>query len=307
MIRPLLPLFRQQIEDYLQQHDHITPCNDSSNHSRAYTRNRIRAELIPALESYNRQVKSRLYQLTDLVSEEEKVWTELTQQALSTILVEKNEANYRIDVKKFLDLPVALQRRTVKLILDCLLMKTSNEISLDMVDQVRRYAVHKHPAAEAHITGGILIKREYEQLYFTYRCMQQKEKTNAIVTRLVIPGITQLSFFGGEIETFWADQRSDQPLFDHQTAVFDAEKINQPLFVRSRQAGDRMTCFGLNGTKKVKDLLMESKIPRNQRDRCPIVVMGDQILWIPGIRRSNVAPVTNDTERVLYLIWHPPA
>jgi tRNA(Ile)-lysidine synthase len=119
---------------------------------------------------------------------------------------------------------------------------------------------------------------------------------------LKIPGITVLSGFLGSLEAV----ESETPLPyrpGKHVAVFDGDLVERPLVVRSRRPGDRMGCFGMNGSKKLKDLFMEAKIPRKLRDRFPVVVAGDRILWVPGVRRSDLAPVTKDTRRFLYLLW----
>lgn len=303
IIRPLLHIFRHEIEDYIDQVDVPPPRQDTSNLSTLYTRNRIRLELLPELQSYNKQVKSKLLQLSEIASAEEQVWSELTKQALEEMILDQNEANYQLDVKKFIDLPVALQRRTVKLILDCLIKNSSNEITLEAIDKVRKCATHKNPTTELHISGGIRIKKEYEHLLFTYLVEQRTMKPYPVKTQLMIPGITKLFYFHGEIETFITDRLLDEVQQNQEQVVFDLEQLNEPLFVRSRRAGDRISYFGLNGSKKVKKLFMESKIPKSRRDQYPIVVMGEQIIWIPGIRRSDIAPVTSKTKKFLYLIW----
>lgn len=301
LIRPLLKVWRSEIEGYLQEYQ-LIPREDSSNRETYYTRNRIRHHLIPELGTYNPKVKKAFLQLADIVAHEEKVWDQLTQDAFSQILIKKDQANYWIDVTKFLDLPVALQRRTVKLILDCLTKeKRTAEMTLEMVDYVRKLAAHHHPSAEAHIAGGILIKKEYERLHITY--FTEHRYSHPVAVPLNIPGITPLPDFHGEIEALLVDQKLQHIEPNHTQVVFDAEKLTQPLMVRSRKNGDRIRLFGMNGSKKVKELFMEAKIPRDQRNDYPIVTTEKQIIWIPGIRRSCYAPISDQTEKFLYLIW----
>jgi tRNA(Ile)-lysidine synthase len=59
----------------------------------------------------------------------------------------------------------------------------------------------------------------------------------------------------------------------------------------------------MRGRKKVKSLMMEAKIPKKMRSRYPLVGSGDEIIWIPGVRRSDLAPATASTKRFLYLLW----
>lgn len=300
-IRPLLNVFRSEIERYLQENE-LVPREDQTNRETYYTRNRIRHHLIPELCTYNPKAKKAFLQLTDIVTHEEDIWNQLTKDALSKVLVKKNQANYWLDVTKFLDLPVALQRRTVKLILDCLAKKKATaEMTLEIIDHVRKLAAHHHPSAEAHIAGGILIKKEYERLHITY--LTDHRLSHPVAIPLNIPGTTKLPDFHGEIEAFLVDQNLKDIELNHEQVVLDADKISQPLMVRSRKKGDRIHLFGMEGSKKVKELFMEAKIPRDQRDSYPIVATEQQIIWIPGIRRSSYAPISKDTKIFLYLIW----
>jgi tRNA(Ile)-lysidine synthase len=83
---------------------------------------------------------------------------------------------------------------------------------------------------------------------------------------------------------------------------FDLDRLELPLSVRSRSAGDRIQPYGLNGTKKVKDMFIDAKIPPSQRDAVPLIVDAKgQILWIPGLRHSKHAPVQTETVHVLHM------
>jgi tRNA(Ile)-lysidine synthase len=79
---------------------------------------------------------------------------------------------------------------------------------------------------------------------------------------------------------------------------FDLDELQFPLTVRNRHAGDRMAISGLNGTKKVKDIFIDDKVPPRLRDRLPLVLDAqNRVLWLPG-RRSAYAKPTAETTRI---------
>ena len=85
-------------------------------------------------------------------------------------------------------------------------------------------------------------------------------------------------------------------------AIFDAELLSLPLSVRPLKAGDRVRPFGLGAEKKVKEILIDRKIPRDERWGRPVVCdYRGEILWIPGVIRSSHAPVTPKTRRTIVL------
>jgi len=91
--------------------------------------------------------------------------------------------------------------------------------------------------------------------------------------------------------------------------VFDAAAIRLPLTIRALRAGDRIRPFGggarrnpRDGGKKVKEILIDRKIPRDDRWGRPVVCdAGGAILWIPGVLRSAHAPVTPETRKTALL------
>ena len=81
---------------------------------------------------------------------------------------------------------------------------------------------------------------------------------------------------------------------------FDAASIRMPLSVRPLRAGDRIRPFGLNAEKKVKEILIDRKVPKDERWGRPVVCDGNgTILWIPGVLRSAHAPVTSATRKTI--------
>jgi tRNA(Ile)-lysidine synthase len=84
--------------------------------------------------------------------------------------------------------------------------------------------------------------------------------------------------------------------------TIDAFAAAGGLAVRSRLAGDSLRPFGLGGRKKLQDVLVDRKVPRNERDRVPIVVDAqDRILWVGGHVVSEDARVTDRTQSVVIL------
>ena len=69
--------------------------------------------------------------------------------------------------------------------------------------------------------------------------------------------------------------------------------------IRSFRPGDRFAPLGMNGHKKVKDLFQEKKVARRRRGLIPIVVSGDEIIWVAGIRQAECGKMNSNTKRIL--------
>jgi tRNA(Ile)-lysidine synthase len=119
---------------------------------------------------------------------------------------------------------------------------------------------------------------------------------------LARPGVTTIPEIGRAIEARCFDRRAGYVPPRHADRVaFDADAVPYPLAVRSRRPGDRFRPFGSPGGRRLKSTLIDARVPRWERDRLPLVVAGDAVLWIAGLRRSALAPVTDGTRRVLEL------
>jgi tRNA(Ile)-lysidine synthase len=78
-------------------------------------------------------------------------------------------------------------------------------------------------------------------------------------------------------------------------AGFDWERMQKPLYIRSRRPGDRFKPAGMGGTKKVKDFLIDAKVPGASRNHIGILASPDEIYWIVGMRRDERGKITNET------------
>ncbi len=83
----------------------------------------------------------------------------------------------------------------------------------------------------------------------------------------------------------------------------DADRVVWPLLVRTWQPGDRLQPFGMQGHKKVSDLLTDARVPAAIRRNALVVMSGEKVLWVPGLRRSAAALLTPRTRRAVVLRW----
>jgi tRNA(Ile)-lysidine synthase len=122
-----------------------------------------------------------------------------------------------------------------------------------------------------------------------------------------VPGLTKLEPCGASFEAIVTDEALEADKWGMRWAVFDAAKVTGTLRVRTRKRGDRIHIIGMDGHKKVKDLFIDEKISRKERDMWPLVTDEADILWIPGLRRSAKALITDDTRQRIYLFYRQEA
>lgn len=86
------------------------------------------------------------------------------------------------------------------------------------------------------------------------------------------------------------------PVNDPTVAYFDSKILRNGLWVRYRNDGDRIAPFGMRGTKKLSDLFNDAKLSLEMKDRVPLLMSGNNIVWAAGVRASRHYPVTDSTE-----------
>ena len=92
---------------------------------------------------------------------------------------------------------------------------------------------------------------------------------------------------------------------DEFTLYVDYDRVQGALFIRNRRPGDRFIPYGMDGSKKIKDYFIDEKISKDKRDKIPLIVDGENILWILGYRSNDLYKVTDKTKRVLKIKVKP--
>ncbi|MCM3786510.1 tRNA lysidine(34) synthetase TilS [Neobacillus mesonae] len=304
LIRPCLRINKTDLVQLCEHHD-LPYVVDSSNLSRKYRRNSIRLDVLPFLGQYNGQLTESLNRLAELMSVEDEYMEDNSQQ-LFTEMVRISKDNLTFKVTDFRDLHVALQRRLIKLILNYL---PSNDDFVDFsrIETIRRGVVQTEPTTWSHDIGqGIVCMREYDTIIFSTQKSSVMEHYNYQLDFL--DGDTQLDLteIGKKLRLSYLDEIR-RPVSASE-ALFDANTFIWPLTIRSRLPGDTMKVMGLNGSKKVKDIFIDAKIPPSLRSRIPVICDGaGNIIWIPGVRRSIHSPVTEDSASIIRMLVEEPS
>lgn len=298
LLRPLLSIYKKELLRYceLNKLDYMT---DSSNASLKYVRNRIRHEVLPYLSQFNPKLTASLSRTAEVMAAEHEYMDREARAALERIAACDSDS-WRLSRADFLSVPVALQRRMIKLILSYLCAEL--EVDYGKVEAVRAAILRGTPPnAHLDLGEGIVFRREYEALLLAKIDPDNPPPYSYEVSEL--PAIIDISEFNAAL-TIKVLDRSAFLASDcaNDEAYFDLEHIRLPLTLRSRQHGDRIALPGMTGRKKVKELFMEEKISPSLRQRWLLVEDAEgRILWIPGLRRSRHAETCPQTFRILHM------
>jgi tRNA(Ile)-lysidine synthase len=302
LIRPFLRIYKSEVLQHCEEH-RLSFCIDSSNAQNKYVRNQIRHELIPLLKQYNPQLPEALNRLADVMGLEEDFLKQEVDTAYQKLVVEAANG-LQLPRSGFALVHPALQRRLIKLILSYLAPNAS-AVDFLSTEKVRSAILQDTPTTlTLNLGDHIIFTREYEEMYFQFDSALSGGFHFSLESgegQLELPDGMRLSYFISE-----SDALKHQKLGrTHELAFFDLDALIFPLYVRNRLDGDRMEIRGLNGSKKVKDIFIDAKLPQRKRNQVPLIVDAmERILWIPGFRRSVHALATANTTRLLCMELH---
>lgn len=269
-VRPLLDVRRAEIERFIARQG-VEPVRDPSNEDRRFSRVRLRLDWLPALAKENPRIVEALLALAD----------DARFRATGRNAVATNEA-----------LPALPPRVSARL---ARLAAQGGSASLD-------------------VPGG-RVEVRYGQLAF--------EAAGSAAPQ-PLPGKASLArpTSEGHVEVAWPGSpftlvarlvpldfgsrpaaRSERGLHAGDAVLFDADCLVWPLTVRSWRTGDRLRPRGGRGSRKLQDLFVDAKVPRDERPRVPVLVdAAGQVLWVAGLRASERGAPTEATRTCVQIV-----
>ncbi|MBU8881399.1 tRNA lysidine(34) synthetase TilS [Bacillus sp. FJAT-29790] len=280
IIRPFLCVNRNEIENYCSENG-LDPRRDPSNEKGIYSRNRFRKEIMPFLKKENPQVHEHFQRFSEEIQSDEAFLQELTVQKMNKVMTKKTAEEIIINIEDFQAMPMPLQRRGIQLILNYLYQERPATLSALHIEKVISLMSSPHPSGTLDFPNGLHIVRSYKKckfLFHLHRVQSYRFEMNG-------PGKIDLPNGGCIVMEF-----TDCPdgINQMNTILLNHNDTQFPLVIRTRKDGDRMSLKGMQGTKKVKDIFIDQKIPVQDRNAWPIVTdCNDQILWVPGLKKFH--------------------
>jgi tRNA(Ile)-lysidine synthase len=307
IIRPLIEVRRADITAYLSVH-RISYVEDASNTDLRFRRNRIRHQLIPLLQDhYNPNITAALNRMAGLCRDEQNWLNSILQPQLEKARIASEPARLELRADILIKLPHAVQRRLIRMAMRKW-MGNLRRLGVDHIEAVIELLHRNDTGCRLSLPQKVTVERTMDGLQFVNdstmlenRVLQAPKFQYSVpypkdeVLTIHIPEADSYL----NLSTESASSSDMNRMSRGNTVWFDLDMLSFPLIVRSVEPGDRLAPFGMPGTQKVKKVLIDRKIPRNQRGCIPIVAQGDTILWIAGIRRAAAAPISVNTKRVL--------
>lgn len=298
-VRPIIDISRREIEEYCIKKN-LNPRIDKSNLETIYTRNKVRLELIPYIEdNFNPHIIETLNRLSASMKEDSDYISNIAREYYSKYC--KKEEDKIIIKKQVFKEHIALLSRIIRMAIKEL------KGNLNNLDKKHIYDIMD---LQSGTTGkyimlpeGIRVLNDYGDIcFYNERNINLNFKLEDEY-ELKIGEKNNLEQLGINIEIKLV-HRQEVDKFDHKEFIksFDYDKINGAIKLRYRRNGDKFTPFGMKGSKKLKDLLIDLKIPKDKRDKIPLILFGDDIAWIVGYRISEKFKIDKNTKNILQII-----
>lgn len=292
-IRPLIKVTRDEIEDYCDKNN-INPRIDKTNLQNIYSRNKIRLELIPYIkENFN----SHVIEVVNRLGENIKVDNDFMEKKSKEVFGKYcNLTSNKVKIKS-----EAFNEH--KALLSRMIRKAVELVKGNLVNFERVHVEYiislqgGNTGKEIELPGGIRALNNYGEIILSKESKNEIKK-NLETYEISLNERNKIGRFNIEANTL--DKKFLERVKENSLEqYFDYEKVNGNISFRYRKEGDKFQPLGMKGTKKLKDIFMDLKIPKSLRDNIPIICVGEEIAWIVGYRISDKFKVDKTTNKLL--------
>ncbi|MGH4121937.1 MAG: tRNA lysidine(34) synthetase TilS [Clostridium sp.] len=295
-VRPILHLSRSEIEKYCDDNN-IQPRIDKSNSEKIYARNKVRLDLIPYIEeNFNKDIINTINRLSDILKKDNDYLENISNKEYKKHCV-IGEQMVIINKSAFLQHEAIISR----IIRRALLAVNHSLYNFEKIHIWNIIELQKHDTGKTTmLPQDIVVDNCYGDIHIhihkkvtevnNKECYLKVNEKNFIQSLNGVIEIDVISKLG-----FTEVKGNDYIVY------FDYDKIAQPITFRYRKQGDKFIPLGMAGNKKLKDLFMDLKIPKDKRNEIPLICFGPDIAWVVGYRISEKFKVSKNTKNILQI------
>lgn len=312
VIRPLLCLRREEIEEYLGK-KRIAFCIDRTNLEDTYTRNRIRNHIIPYAEKeICLGAVKHMCGAADLFWEADAYIRRQAEKLFADCAVCADKEKIVLNVKKLEEGDPFIRKQVF---LQCIEMLTEGrkDITSAHVEEVVKL-LPKQGSKQISMPYGLKVRKEYELLLFYLENRRGEAEQGTLPEEIavnlpdVLEKVYKLDVPNLGRAEFTVFSKEKIPIFLNKSEIIsektctewlDCDKITKAIVFRKRKIGDYLTINKELSRKKLKDYMIEEKIPKSERGNLYVLADGSHIIWVPRHRISEYYKITEKTKYVL--------
>lgn len=296
IIRPLIETERNEIEKFLLQNE-LPFIIDSSNLKKDYFRNWLRLSVMSEFKKKNPDLINTIGRVIEVVREEDNYLELIVTKTLMKLIPKKTEKTIELFLVPLENMDKVILRRVLRRAIDA--VKGLRGIGFVHIEDIIELVKKGDSGDRLYLPKGIRVIKGYATLILT---AELPVKLGAY--SLDIPGEVVLREAGVLIKATVSEKGQSGKVSEGQrkeTIELDADKVQIPLVVRGRKEGDFFYPAGFGKKKKLQDYFVDEKVPRDERDKVPLVLSGEDIVWIAGYRGDERFNITSDTKKIVML------
>lgn len=292
-IRPLLSVEKEEILTYLEEKG-LSPREDETNKDPAFLRNRIRLEVIPYIQQhFNGDFPQTLSRMAKTLREDREFIEEEVQKVRPGVLREEQDRQGQPKVvltKEAFTLPMALRIRMIREAVALVKGNLQNieEVHLRDIEALSR----KESGKMLDVKDEIVARHVYGEVIITRKSAAEPSDLR---TTLPLPGSVMVE--GRRVEARVVSREALGR--DPRCRYFDRGAFGEEILIRHREVGDKMKPLGMTGNRKVKSILIDKKMNREDRDRLLVLVTKQDIFSLGNQVISEDYKVKESTQEVL--------
>ncbi len=296
IIRPLITLSREDIESYCSECalDYMT---DSTNHELEYARNRIRHEVLPALEQVHAGAADHIAKTAATLQRDANCLEELAQK----VYEKARQGENTLDVNVLREAPDAILIRSL-----ALAMKSYSGVSAEQrhLEAFLTWIRAGEKFKQMQIPGGAFVTLAGNQILFRQELSKEASVSRSFRKTVTMAELLEFESLEPTPVTVRLTKRTRGP-FEFEPYLLEnsikCDKIEPNFIVRTRLPGDTFAPKGRGVSKKLKTLYQEAGIPAEKRGDRIILEQGGQIAWLEGFGSSE-GYAANETTKTIWTV-----
>lgn len=301
VVRPFLSLTRPEIEAEIGRR-HLAFRTDKSNLDPRFARNRIRRELLPMIvRDFNPAIISTLSQFAGRCREDE-AYLEYQAHETARPWRIRQGSEERIPVRPLVQFPPAIQRRVVRQMI-ATVRGSTHGINASHVEAVRDLAMRSQSGKVLALPGNLEARKEFEWLAVSPRAGHGAGRDYSI--DIAPPAGVSLPELGLKLWFRLVENlpgSNSEKKYNHtEGACIDLDKLSGPLVLRNWRAGDVYASSASRKRQRLKELLLTRKIPLSRRRLWPVLLSGEEIVWVCHFPPSGKVEPTSSSHRFLQI------
>lgn len=303
LIRPLLSFSKEEIYHFAQNRG-ISYMEDSTNQELDFSRNRFRNTIIPLLKEENRKFNDHIDQFRKDLWDLLYIASGPIDDAYRMLVTNhSNQLTFQYD--RFCDFSKPMQRSLVHRILDTMYVGQKKQYKTNYITLIQDWLHETEGNSRLELASDFYIEKSYNDIkIYQEKDYEKQSKTTSIFT-ITEDAINRVKI--SETEYLELVELKDMSTIENLTKeknllVFHADNVGFPLTVRHRLPGDRMSYRGLDGTKKIKDIFIDEKVPLKERDEVWVVEdASGKIIWLVSYRTMYLLS-GGETDKLTYIL-----